>query len=117
MNIGDDFRIAFTLYSGQFHRAVLKGNRELLALVNKGFNNITAQEMEMIESRWLGTELVPRHFSRYLGIGALVVALLRMQPPGPPVSWALAVVGSLLFLFQTGVLDALVWTHYFPLAP
>jgi len=27
------------------------------------------------------------------------------------------VLGSLLFVFQTGVLDALVWTHYFPLAP
>ena len=63
--------------------------------------------------------LVIRVVLALVGLGslALVVALLRMQPRGPRVSWALAVVGSLLFLFQTGVLDALVWTHYFPLAP
>jgi hypothetical protein len=52
-----------------------------------------------------------------LGSLALVVALLRMQPKGQPVSWGFAFAGSLLFLFQTGVLDALVWTHYFPLTP
>jgi len=63
--------------------------------------------------------LVIRVVLALVGLGslALVVALLRMQSRGPRVSWALAVVGSLLFLFQTGVLDALVWTHYFPLAP
>lgn len=65
-----------------------------------------------------GLFLVIRVVLALVGLGslALVVALLRMQPRGPRVSWALAVVGSLLFTFQTGVLDALVWTHYFPLA-
>lgn len=63
--------------------------------------------------------LVIRGVLALVGLGslALVAALLRMQPRGPRVSWVLAVVGSVLFVFQTGVLDALVWTHYFPLAP
>lgn len=76
MNLGDEFRMAFTLYSGQFHRAVMKGNHPMLALVNEGFNQITAQELETLEKRWLGTELVASHFPRYLGVGALAVVLL-----------------------------------------
>ncbi len=63
--------------------------------------------------------LVVRGVLALVGLGslALVVALLRMQPRGPRVSWGFAVAGSVLFVFQTGVLDAVVWTHYFPLAP
>lgn len=44
----------------------------------------------------------------------IVVALLRMEPRTPAWAHRLAVLGSVLFAWQTAVLDALVWTAYFP---
>jgi hypothetical protein len=51
-----------------------------------------------------------------VGTGSLllVTALLWMHPRTPKLSYRLAVVGSVAFAFQTAVLDALVWTAYFP---
>ncbi|MCX5880732.1 MAG: transporter substrate-binding domain-containing protein [Deltaproteobacteria bacterium] len=41
------------LYSEKFCTGVLKKNTELLALVDKGFNDISYQELSEIESRWI----------------------------------------------------------------
>jgi hypothetical protein len=49
-----------------------------------------------------------------LGSVALLAALLTARPRAPGWAWALAVVGAIFFTAQTGVLDALVWTHFFP---
>jgi len=43
------------LYTGQFHRAVLKGNEALLAYVESGFANITKMEYNLIDRKWYGT--------------------------------------------------------------
>jgi hypothetical protein len=43
-------------------------------------------------------------------LGALV--RLRPRPPGP--AFALALAGLVAFVFQTAVLDALVWPAYYP---
>lgn len=48
---------------------------------------------------------------------ALVFALWRMQQKTPTTSWRLALLGSVLFAFQTAGLDALVWTHFFNQPP
>lgn len=48
---------AFTLYHGEFHRAVKKGNEPILALIEKGMAAITPAEMAAIEARWKGRPL------------------------------------------------------------
>ncbi len=52
-----DFRSAFTLYTGQFHRTVAIGRSELLATVNAGFGAISASEIEILHNKWLGAPL------------------------------------------------------------
>ncbi|HAO19294.1 MAG TPA: hypothetical protein DCQ37_01640, partial [Desulfobacteraceae bacterium] len=41
------------LYTGKFCAGVLKENKELLALVNKGFDAISDKELAEIEKRWI----------------------------------------------------------------
>ena len=48
------FRLVFTLYTGQLHRAVHKGDGATLALVNRGFAAIPADEMGRLEKKWKG---------------------------------------------------------------
>jgi hypothetical protein len=61
---------------------------------------------------WLGIRLV------LLAVGAgsvaLLLALLSLQPRQPARAYWLAVVGSVVFCFQTAVLDLFVWTALFP---
>jgi hypothetical protein len=61
---------------------------------------------------WLATRLI----LALVGIGSLsmLAALLWLEPRTPKGAHRLAVVGSVPFIFQTGVLDALVWPAYFP---
>jgi hypothetical protein len=44
---------------------------------------------------------------------SLLLALLRLDQRQPAAWYRLAVAGSLLFCWQTVVLDAIVWPHYF----
>ena len=55
--IADEFRRSPPLYAGEFHRAVAKGNSELLRIVEDGFARITLEEREEIEQRWFGESL------------------------------------------------------------
>jgi PAS domain S-box-containing protein len=57
MGIQHQFRETKPLYNGQFHRAVNKGNRELLSLLESGFAAITAEEYQEIDSKWRGSSL------------------------------------------------------------
>ena len=52
-----EFRSAFRLYSGQFHRAVANGRSDLLVAVNAGFEAISATENEALRNKWLGAPL------------------------------------------------------------
>ncbi len=45
---------------------------------------------------------------------ALIIALARLRPNQPPRLYRLAVVASIAFTVQTGLLDALVWVAYYP---
>lgn len=49
-----------------------------------------------------------------LGSVGLVAAIVSAQPQGSSLARRLAILGALLFTWQTAVLDALVWTAYFP---
>jgi PAS domain S-box-containing protein/putative nucleotidyltransferase with HDIG domain len=69
------FNRSAPLFSGEFHRAVKKGNAELLALVEEGFAAISKEEYERINNRWLGTrqESHWREFLPYLLTAAIVL--------------------------------------------
>lgn len=56
-DIIDRFRESPPLYQGQFHRAVLKGNSGLAAMIQRGFESIAAEQLAQIESNWLGRPL------------------------------------------------------------
>ncbi|MBE0602522.1 MAG: PAS domain S-box protein, partial [Deltaproteobacteria bacterium] len=48
------------LYVGEFHRAVLKGNKPLLATVEDGFARISPAELKEIDRKWFGSATLPR---------------------------------------------------------
>jgi hypothetical protein len=64
------------------------------------------------ETLWIGIRLT------LFTVGAasigVVVGLMRLRPRPAPVVFGLAVAGSLAFAFQTAVLDALIWSAFFP---
>ncbi|WP_186406486.1 EAL domain-containing protein [Candidatus Accumulibacter aalborgensis] len=74
------FNKAFTLYSGEFHRAVHKGDAATLALLQRGFTEITAGEEKALREKWMGIPFALSPHTRYLGyallVGSLVGALL-----------------------------------------
>jgi len=60
------FNYSLTLNSGQFHRAVRKGNNSLLNIVNEGFNKITEEEYREIDKKWFGSEIKYHHIEKYI---------------------------------------------------
>ena len=79
--INRDFRAAFTLYTGQFHRAVHKGKRELLAGINNGFAAISSSEIEALHEKWMGHPLamaVVGTWAAYALVTALGLGLLLL---------------------------------------
>lgn len=60
MGIQDQFRATEPLYSGQFHRAVHKGDTALLAEVQQGFDAIPRRDYQAIERRWYGAPIFSR---------------------------------------------------------
>lgn len=78
----DDFRYAFHLYTGELHRAVRKGDKELLNTVQKGFAAITPQEYEQLRNKWMGRPIATPLNDRLLllmWIGAGTVFILCMM--------------------------------------
>jgi PAS domain S-box-containing protein len=67
----DRFRQAFKLYTGQFRRAVRKGDAATLRLVAQGMSAITADEEAALRKKWFGTPLDVSQYGRYLGWGLL----------------------------------------------
>ncbi len=77
--ISADYRVAFVLNYGEFHRAVLKGNEEILAIVEDGFTGIPTSTLEDIDRKWMGSSL-PRIINlRVVGaIGAAIAVLILL---------------------------------------
>ncbi|GAB4481734.1 MAG: hypothetical protein Kow0088_24180 [Anaerolineales bacterium] len=69
----NDFRASQPFYVGQFHRAVQKGNQELLATVEEGFGLITLSENRGIYTRWYGQPTLSPVLQRNLLMGMIVV--------------------------------------------
>ncbi len=80
LGIQDHYKQSPPLYSGEFHRAVKKGDRELLKVVEDGFGLLTPMELERIENTWNGSPLVDGKHLRVVliiagGLGLLVLFL------------------------------------------
>ena len=75
MGIQDHFRETAPLYSGEFHRAVLKGKSDLLTTVEKGFADITPAEYRAIDKSWMGTPISSSPYFRNAGYAGAVVAV------------------------------------------
>ncbi|MBS1197614.1 MAG: domain S-box [Proteobacteria bacterium] len=69
-----NYHKAFELYSGEFHRAVKKGNKETLALVEQGFAAITPAEQQALRDKWMGKGLDLPPYGRIFGY--LLAAIL-----------------------------------------
>jgi PAS domain S-box-containing protein len=80
LGISNQFRETAPMFSGEFHRAVAKGNRELLAQVEAGFGQITPAEYAAIDKTWLGAPIgsvkMARYFLATLSVVGLVLLLL-----------------------------------------
>ena len=79
-SVADLFRSSFILYTGEFHRAVHKGNADLLRLVQNGFDKISSREYDAIQQKWLGSpvswHVVLRRFVPLLLLVAAAFLLL-----------------------------------------
>jgi len=74
LKVETQFRKAFNLQQGQFHRAVKKGDEATLALVVAGMRAISQEEDAALRRKWLGTPLDFSTYGRYAG-GALLLLL------------------------------------------
>jgi PAS domain S-box-containing protein/putative nucleotidyltransferase with HDIG domain len=74
----NQFNHSAPLFSGEFHRAVKKGDSTLLALVAGGFASISEAEYQAIDNRWFGTQPANlwQKYLPYLQVGTLIVFLV-----------------------------------------
>lgn len=76
----NNFRYAFHLYTAELHRAVRKGDKDLLNTVKKGFAAISSREYEQIRNKWMNGPIVRptngRLFLCMLVVAGIVVILL-----------------------------------------
>jgi len=71
-NILEDFSYSLPLYSGQFHRAVVKGNKNLLDFVEQGFERIDTSDYTAIDRKWMGARVPVPAFARFIRMGLAV---------------------------------------------
>jgi PAS domain S-box-containing protein len=80
MGIHEQFRMSRPLYSGRFHRAVLRGNRPVLTAVEDGYARIPTKYLQEIDREWLGSPTLSRKSLLYLtvaiAVGGLSILLL-----------------------------------------
>lgn len=77
-NLEKEFRMSFTLYSGKFHRAVLKENTYLLNIIENGFAKISKEEFDDIEQKWMGKPIMPNKTRQNILILSLILISLSL---------------------------------------
>ncbi len=75
-NIENEFLYGFNLSSGQFHRAVHKGNRELLSIIEEGFSQISTKDYDYIDKKWKGKKLKTFSYTKYSGYIILIFLII-----------------------------------------
>jgi len=72
----EEFKFTEPLYTGEFHRAVFKGYRNTLHLIEEGFSRISPEEYAAIDRKWFGTHAAFPSYLTYLGYAAAALAAL-----------------------------------------
>jgi signal transduction histidine kinase/CheY-like chemotaxis protein len=75
-NITENFSEAFTMYSGQFHRAVKKGNEPLLQYIENGFQKIPKTTYKILQDKWFGRSILQRFPTRYIRIALMILLII-----------------------------------------
>ena len=88
LGVESEFRMSEPVSIGEFHRAVRKGDTNLLRLVEKGFDDVGAKELAWIEKKWFGQTLDGHPYLRSLGYAALAAVSLVTLLVG--LNWMLA---------------------------
>jgi diguanylate cyclase (GGDEF)-like protein/PAS domain S-box-containing protein len=82
LDTGNQILRAFSLYQGQFHRAVKKGDLQTLGLVERGMATISQAEITALETKWKGSHLqhgvYPKQVIWALALTLLVAATLSL---------------------------------------
>ena len=80
------FNKTFTLYEGQFRRAVRKGDTHTLQMIERGMAMISQDELDALHDKWMGQSVDYGPYARYLGwatlaalLGALMLGLWNRQ--------------------------------------
>ena len=76
LKVQDQFRQAFEVYRGEIHRAVRKGDGELLALVEAGMMQISQEERATLHDKWMGQPVSLASYTRMLRPALIALALL-----------------------------------------
>lgn len=71
--IQDKFNSSKPLYTGDFHRAVKKGNTQLLTTIDKGFSLISKNEYNQINNKWFGNANIISRYYKYIESGAIII--------------------------------------------
>ena len=74
-NASQRFREAFVMYYGHMHRAVRRGDSATLALIEKGFDQISPAEKTTMEDKWFGAPLAGARWLHAIVVTAGVLAL------------------------------------------
>ena len=86
LGLQEEFNVSPPINSGQFHRAVKKGNAELLTAIEAGFAKISHAEYEAIEKRWFGEKLSKNELARWvfvvLAVAGIIMILLTVWSYG-----------------------------------
>lgn len=78
--IQNEFRFSPPLYANQLHRAVRKGNKAVLKVVEEGFSRITDSEYQTINRKWLGSETsMSGRYYHQAAAGLAIVAVLAVM--------------------------------------
>lgn len=75
-NILENYKIGFYLYTGQFHRAVKKGNEPLLEFVENGFDAIPERTYKMLENKWFGVQFKKQIPTKIILISIVIILLI-----------------------------------------
>ena len=74
-NASQRFREAFVMYYGHMHRAVRRGDSATLALIEKGFDQISPADKTAMEDKWFGAPLAGARWLHAIVVTAGVLAL------------------------------------------
>ncbi len=70
-----NFLKSFVLYTGEFHRAVLKGHTDVLRQIEAGMQTLDPAEVNQLKEKWLGSKLQFFLYGKTIAWGALIILL------------------------------------------